>query len=218
MTALGRFLQSSIGKKIVMALTGLILVGFVVAHMLGNLQVYLGPDKLDHYGEALRKLPALLWGARAVLLGSVLAHIWSAWALTRADWAARPVAYRQRRDLESTYASHTMRWGGITLALFIVYHLLHFTTGTVHPDFLPGKVHHNFVIGFQVWYVSLFYVLAMCALGLHLYHGVWSMFQTLGLNHPRYNPLRRALASALAGVVVAGNISFPIAVLIGVIQ
>jgi succinate dehydrogenase / fumarate reductase cytochrome b subunit len=128
------------------------------------------------------------------------------------------VGYRQRRDVESTYASHTMRWGGVTLALFIVYHILHFTPGTLHPAFVAGKVHQNFVVGFQVWYVSLFYVLAMCALGLHLYHGVWSMFQTLGLNHPRYNALRRSFAGALSGVVVAGNISFPIAVLFGVIK
>lgn len=220
MPSLGRFLQSSIGKKIVMALTGLVLLGFVFAHMLGNLQIYLGPGKLDEYGAALRRLPALLWGARLTLLASVLAHVWAAWSLTRADWAARPVAYRKRRNIASRsgYASHTMRWGGVTLALFIVYHLLHFTTGSVHPHFVEGKVHQNFVVGFQSWPVSLFYILAMGALGLHLYHGTWSMLQSLGLNHPRYNALRRTFAGAFTAVVVAGNVSFPIAVLAGVIK
>ncbi len=221
MTSLGRFLSSSIGQKIVMALTGLILFGFVLVHMLGNLQVYLGPGKLDEYGAALRKLPALLWGARAVLLTAALAHAWAAWSLTRASRAARPVAYRQRRNVASTgsgYASHLMRWGGVTLLLFIVYHILHFTVGSVHPSFIEGGVHHNFVTGFQVWYVSLFYVLAMGALGLHLYHGVWSMLQTLGLNHPRYNALRRTCAAAFTALVVAGNVSFPIAVLVGLVR
>jgi succinate dehydrogenase / fumarate reductase cytochrome b subunit len=221
MTSLGRFLASSIGKKIVMALTGLVLFGFVFAHMLGNLQVYLGPGKLDEYGAALRKLPALLWAARAVLLGSVLAHVWAAWSLTRTSWDARPQDYRERRNVStagSGYASHLMRWGGVTLALFVVYHILHFTVGTVHPRFEEGRVHQNFVLGFQVWYVSAFYIVAMLALGQHLYHGVWSLFQTLGLNHPRYNALRRTFAAAFAGVIVLGNISFPIAVLVGVVR
>ena len=221
MTSLGRFLSSSIGKKIVMAVTGLLLFGFVLVHMLGNLQVYLGPTKLDEYGAALRKVPALLWGARAVLLGAVLAHAWAAWSLTRLSRAARPQGYRQRRNVStagSGYASHLMRWGGVTLAVFIVYHLLHFTVGSVHPRFEHGKVHQNFVIGFQVWYVSAFYVLAMLALGQHLYHGVWSLMQTLGLNHPRYNALRRTCAAAFTAVVVLGNISFPIAVLLGVVR
>lgn len=217
MTALSRFLGSTLGQKIVMAVTGLILLGFVFAHMLGNLQVYLGPGHLDAYGAALRRMPAVLWAARGVLLLAVLAHAWAAWAVTRRDWAARPQGYRARQRQASTYAAMTMRWGGVTLALFIVYHLLHFTIGSVHPQFREGAVHHNFVTGFQVWPVSLFYMLAMIALGLHLYHGAFSLLQTLGLNHPRYNALRRTGATLFSLLVVLGNLSFPIAVLAGII-
>jgi len=217
MSALLTFLQSSIGKKLVMAVTGLLLFGFVLVHMLGNLQVYLGPGHLDAYGAALRRMPALLWVARLVLLGAVGAHAWAAWATTQASWAARPVGYRRRDDAAASFASQTMRWGGVTLALFVVYHVLHFTTGQAHPQFVEGAVHHNFVTGFKNPYVSGVYILAMCALGLHLWHGVWSLLQTLGLNHPRYNPLRRSCASIFTAVVVLGNISFPIAVLCGLI-
>jgi succinate dehydrogenase / fumarate reductase, cytochrome b subunit len=213
-----RLLRSTIGQKAVMAVTGLILLGFVFVHMLGNLQVYLGPGHLDEYGASLRRLPVVLWGARLVLLVAVVLHGWAAWATTRVSRAARPVGYRKRKDIGSSYASHTMRWGGVTLALFIVYHLLHFTIGTVHPQFREGAVHHNFVTGFQVWYVSLFYLLAMGALGLHLWHGAWSVMQTLGFNHPRYNGLRRTLASAFTAIVVIGNVSFPLAVLLGFVK
>jgi succinate dehydrogenase / fumarate reductase cytochrome b subunit len=218
MSSLLRFLQSSIGKKLVMAVTGLILFGFVFVHMLGNLQAYGGPQKLDEYGALLRKAPALLWGARLVLLAAVAAHAWTAWSLTRQDWAARGVDYRRRNNYESDFAAQTMRWGGVTLALFVVYHILHFTTGQLHPSFVHGAVHANFVAGFKVLPVSAFYVLAMCALGLHLYHGVWSLTQTLGLDHARYNPLRRVAAGAFAGLITLVNISFPVAVLTGIIQ
>jgi succinate dehydrogenase / fumarate reductase cytochrome b subunit len=211
------FFRSTIGKKVVMALSGVILFGFVVVHMLGNLQVYLGPTKLDDYGATLRKVPALLWAARLTLLAAVGLHIWAATSLTLTNWAARPVGYRERQSLASTYASRTMRWSGVILALFVVYHLLHFTTGQVHPDFVEGGVHHNFVVGFRIVPVSVFYIAAMICLGLHMYHGVWSMLQTLGLSHPRYNALRHAAATAITGVVVVGNISFPIAVLTGLV-
>jgi succinate dehydrogenase / fumarate reductase cytochrome b subunit len=216
------FLRSSLGLKIVMALTGLILFGFVVAHMIGNLQVYLGPEAMDAYAVNLRALGhgTLLWIARAVLLLAVGLHIWSAWRLTMINNAARPVGYREVERRESTYASRTMRWSGVLLLLFIVYHLLHFTFGArvVHPRFVHGAVYHNFVIGFQSPIVSGFYILAMLALGLHLYHGAWSFMQTLGLSHPRYNHLRHSLATLLTVVVVAGNISFPVAVLTGLLK
>jgi len=212
------FVRSTIGKKVVMAVTGLILFGFVVAHMLGNLQVYLGPTRLDEYGAALRKLPALLWTARLTLLLAVAAHVWASTSLTLANRAARPVGYRRKQSLAATYASRTMWWSGPILLLFIVYHLLHFTTGTLHPRFVEGGVHHNFVTGFQVPWVSAFYILAMLCLGLHLYHGVWSMLQTVGLSHPRYNPLRHAFATLITVVVVGGNISFPVAVLTGFVR
>jgi succinate dehydrogenase / fumarate reductase cytochrome b subunit len=210
-------LRSSIGKKIVMAASGIVLFGFVVAHMLGNLQVFLGPTRLDEYGAALRKIPELLWVARLALLAAVGAHIWSAYSLTMLNWAARPAGYQQQSWLESTWAGRTMRWTGVILLAFIVYHLLHFTIGSVHPDFIPGAVNHNFVSGFRVPWVSGFYILAMLSLGFHLYHGAWSMLQTLGLNHPRYNPLRHAFATLITALIVLGNISMPVAVLAGLI-
>jgi succinate dehydrogenase / fumarate reductase, cytochrome b subunit len=214
------FFASSIGKKVVMAVTGLALFGFVIVHMLGNLQVYLGPEALNHYAEALRNLGPLLWAFRAGLLLAVILHIWAAWSLTRMNREARPRGYRERANRASTYASRTMRWSGVTLLLFIVYHLLHFTFGprSVHPQFVPGDVYHNFITGFQNPLVSAFYILAMLALGLHLYHGTWSMLQTVGLSHPRYNGLRQAVAAAVTVMIVAGNLSFPVAVLAGVLR
>jgi succinate dehydrogenase / fumarate reductase cytochrome b subunit len=215
MTALGRFLGSSIGKKVVMAVTGLALFGFVIAHMLGNLQVYLGPSALNEYAETLRHYPTLLWAARIGLLVAVALHIWAAYSLTRMNVVARPEGYRAKEHRESTYASRTMRWSGVFLALFIVYHLMHMTWGNAHPNFIPGDVYHNFIVGFRQALVTVVYVLAMLALGLHLYHGVWSFMQTLGLSHPRYNNLRHAFATLITAVVVIGNISMPVAVLAG---
>ena len=216
------FLRSSLGLKIVMALTGLVLFGFVIGHMIGNLQVYLGPVVFNHYAELLRELGhgMALWIARAGLLVAVGLHIWSAWRLTLMNNAARPVGYRETERRESTYASRTMRWSGVILLLFIVYHLLHFTIGVhaVHPQFVPGDAYHNFVTGFQNPLVSGFYILAMLALGLHLYHGAWSFMQTLGLSHPRYNHLRYAFAGLVTLVILAGNISFPVAVLTGYVH
>lgn len=214
------FLASTVGRKIVMAATGVVLFGFVVVHMIGNLQIYLGPEPLDAYGRFLREFlhGGGIWVARATLLTAVGLHIWAAWSLTRSSWAARPVAYRQVRHRESTYASRTMRWSGPILALFVVYHLMHLTIGSAHPHFEEGKVYANVVSGFQVWPVSAFYIVAMLALGLHMYHGVWSMTQTLGLSHPRYDRLRRGFAALFTGLVVAGNISIPLAVLAGIVR
>jgi succinate dehydrogenase / fumarate reductase cytochrome b subunit len=214
------FLRSSIGRKVVMAVTGAILFVFVLGHMVGNLQVYLGPEALNRYGALLRQLlhGAGLWVVRAVLLAAVSLHIWSATSLTLESRRARPIGYREMKWKESTYASRTMRWGGVILLLFVIYHLLHFTTGTAHPDFVEGDVYHNFVTGFRSVPVSLVYIFAMLALGLHLRHGVWSMFQTLGVSHPRYMQLVRAGAWIFAVLVVVGNISFPIAVLAGIVK
>jgi succinate dehydrogenase / fumarate reductase cytochrome b subunit len=215
-----RFLRSSIGLKLVMAVSGVILFGFVLVHMLGNLQVYLGPTLLDEYGHKLRELGhgAALWVARGGLLLAAVAHVWSAYCLTRLNQKARPEGYRERVNRESTLASRTMRWSGVVVLVFIVYHLLHFTTGTVHPDFVPGAVTRNFVIGFRVLWVSAFYMIATLLLGLHLYHGVWSMLQTVGLSHPRYDLMRKRAAAAFAAIVVIGNLSFPLAVLTGVVK
>jgi succinate dehydrogenase / fumarate reductase cytochrome b subunit len=203
-----------------MAVTGLILFGFVLGHMVGNLQVYLGPEALNHYGVLLRQLlhGAGLWVVRAVMLTAVSLHIWAASSLTLESRRARPEGYREQKWKESTYASRTMRWGGVIILLFVIYHLLHFTTGTVHPSFIEGDIYHNFVAGFQSVPVSLFYIVAMLALGLHLRHGVWSMFQTLGVSHPRYMRLVHVAAWIFAALVVAGNISFPIAVLAGIVK
>jgi len=214
------FFGSSIGRKVIMAVTGLILFGFVLGHMLGNLQVYLGPEALNHYGVLLRQLlhGAGLWIVRAVMLSAVSLHIWAATSLTLESRRARPISYQQQKWKESTYASRTMRWGGVILLLFIIYHLLHFTTGTAHPDFIEGDIYHNFVTGFQSVPVSIAYIIAMIALGFHLRHGVWSMCQTLGVSHPRYIRLAHVAAWLFAALIVAGNISFPVAVLTGIVK
>ena len=214
------FAESTIGRKVIMAVTGAILFGFVLVHMVGNLQVYLGPEAINHYGVFLREFlhGAGIWIARAVLLAAVVLHIWSATSLTLTSRRARPEGYRLEKWKESTYASRTMRWGGVILLLFIVYHLLHFTTGTVHQSFIEGDVYHNFVAGFKVVPVSLFYIFAMLALGLHLRHGVWSMFQTLGVSHPRYIRMAHIGAWIFAAIIVLGNISFPLAVLAGIVR
>jgi succinate dehydrogenase / fumarate reductase cytochrome b subunit len=211
------FVTSTIGRKAVMAVSGLLLFGFVLVHLVGNLTLYLGPEAINGYGTFLRTVlhGSALWIARAVLLAAVVLHIWSAASLTLDSWAARPLGYRQWRAKDSTYASRTMRWGGVIVGAFILFHLLHFTLGTVHPDFRPGDVYHNVVAGFQVWPVSVFYVVAMVLLGLHLDHGVWSLLQTLGLEHPRYQRWARRGARVFAFVVAAGNCSFPLAVLAG---
>ena len=209
MPTVASFFTSTIGKKVVMAVTGVVLVGFVVAHMAGNLQLYLGPEALNAYGHALRELlhGTGLWIARAVLLAAVALHVWAATSLTLQSRAARPVGYRKQSWTESTYASRTMRWSGPILLLFILYHLAHFTTGHAHPQFVEEDVFGNVVVGFQSGPVVFFYLMAMLALGLHLYHGIWSMLQTLGLSHPRYNPWRHALCDRRdATGVVGGNL------------
>jgi succinate dehydrogenase / fumarate reductase cytochrome b subunit len=214
------FVGSTIGRKVVMALTGAILFGFVLVHMLGNLQVYLGPEAMNNYGIFLRHFlhGTGIWVARAILLAAVVLHIWSATSLTLTSRRARPEGYRKEKWKESTYASRTMRWGGVILLLFVIYHLLHFTTGTLHQSFIEGDVYHNFVAGFRNVWVSAFYIFAMLALGLHLRHGLWSMCQTLGVSHPRYIRMAHVGAWIFAAIIVIGNISFPLAVLAGIVR
>ncbi len=217
--------RTTVGKKIVMAVTGVILVGFVIAHMLGNLKIFLGADDFNAYasflrtvGEPLFPYSVLLWTARTILLVSVVLHIVAAVELTRINWAARPKDYAKKRDIATTYAARTMRWSGVILALFIIYHLLHLTVGWVGfrtGEFDHHSVYHNVVVGFSVWYVSVFYILAMAALCLHLDHGVWSMFETLGLNNARINRGLRILSRIVALVVFVGFIAVPVAVLAG---
>ncbi len=223
MPAITDFYRSALGKKAVMAVTGVLLFGFVFGHMVGNLKLYQGPDKLNGYAEALRELGApilghgeALWIARFLLLAAVALHIHAATTLTLLNRRARPERYRAKfQPQASTYASRTMRWGGILILLFVIYHLLHLTVGSVHPDFEPGKVYSNVVLGFQQPLVSAFYILANIALGFHLYHGLWSLFQSLGFNGPRLNSFRQTFAAIFAIVISLANISFPVAVLTG---
>jgi succinate dehydrogenase / fumarate reductase, cytochrome b subunit len=226
MTWLANLYRSAIGKKAVMAVTGLILFGFVVAHMVGNLKLYLGPEHMNEYAEALRTLfmpivprEGALWIARVVLLVAVIFHIHSAYALTMMNREARPIAYRDRQFAKASYASRTMRWGGVIILLFIIYHLLHLTLGWVQRDtFIPGDVYHNVVEGFKVWWIAAFYILANIALGLHLFHGVWAMFSSLGVTHKRFENWRRLFATAFAVLVTLGNLSFPLSVLLGIVR
>jgi len=225
MTAIAEFLPrirlpyvaSTIGRKVVMAVSGLVLFGFVLGHFVGNLTLYLGPEAINGYSRFLHGFlhGGGLWVARAVLLACAVLHVWSATSLTLDSWAARPEAYRRWKAKDSTYASRTMRWGGVILFAFIVFHILHLTLGRLHPDYRPGDVYHNVVAGFQVWPVALFYVVAMVLLALHLDHGVWSLCQTLGLSHPRYKRWARQAARAFALLILVGNCSFPVAVLAG---
>ncbi|MGH3665760.1 MAG: succinate dehydrogenase cytochrome b subunit [Egibacteraceae bacterium] len=217
--------RSAIGKKYVMAVSGVILMGYVFAHMVGNLKVYLGAAELNAYAEWLRDIgyPALphsglLWLMRSVLLVAFVLHLHAAYALTIMNRHARPTRYASKRDyVAADFASRTMRWTGIIVLLFIVWHLLDLTWGPVNPDFVPGDVYHNVVASFQRIPVSLFYVVANLALGVHLYHGAWSLFQSLGINHRRFNHWRRYFAVAFALVVTLGNVTFPIAVMTGIV-
>jgi len=217
--------STMVGKKVVMAVSGIVLVGFVIAHMLGNLKIFLGAEAIDAYavflrtmGEPLFPYRALLWGVRIVLLACVALHITAAVQLTRMNWAARPLAYDTKDSIATTYAARTMRWSAVILILFVVYHLLHLTGGVV--GFQPGQfrdlsVYHNVVAGFSVWYVSLFYIIAMACLCLHLDHGIWSLLQTLGWNSARTTSTLRRLSRGVALVVFVGFISVPGAVLAG---
>jgi succinate dehydrogenase / fumarate reductase cytochrome b subunit len=217
--------RSSVGKKILMALSGAFLFGFVVLHMLGNLKVFAGEESFDAYAEFIRAVgyPAVphsgvLWALRIALLAAVLLHITAAFQTWSQSRSARTEGYRKLEDLSFSYASRTMRWGGVIIGLFIVYHILHFTTGQVHPDFIPGAAYHNFVIGFQNPLVLGFYLIAQAALCLHLYHGLWSATQTMGLNHPRYNAMRRPLALGIALAIFAGFVIPPVLVFSGFIS
>jgi succinate dehydrogenase / fumarate reductase cytochrome b subunit len=219
------FYHSAIGKKAVMAVSGAFLFGWILLHMLGNLKVYTGPEHYNAYaaflitmGAPLLPNKAALIVVRVLLLIAVWLHIQAATQLTIMNRKARPVGYTERDYVSATYAARTMRWSGVIIVLFVIYHLLHLTFGTVHPDFIEHDVYHNFVTGFQVWWVSAFYIIANLALGMHLYHGLWSMFNSLGLSHVTFNPWKRSFATVFAVIVTVGNISFPIAVLMGVLR
>lgn len=212
------FYESVIGKKVVMAVTGFVLSGFVLVHMIGNLQLFQGPEKLNHYAELLRFSIPLLWTARIVLLASAGFHVLSAYQLWLLKRSARPVAYVKKSSIATTYAARTMLVSGPIILAFLVYHILHFTTGQAHPDFKPGDVYANVVAGFQNPFASLFYMVANILLATHLYHGVWSMFQSLGVSHPKYTPKLKLLAMLYGIVIGVGNVSMPLAVLAGIVK
>jgi succinate dehydrogenase / fumarate reductase cytochrome b subunit len=221
-TACPAFLDSSVGKKVVMAVTGLVLFGFVTVHMLGNMQAYMGVEPFNHYAELLQTLVhgKGIWVFRLVMLTAVGFHAWAALTLYFENRKARPVGYRAQQLQEASWASRTMPWTGLVLLAFIIFHILHLTTGSIHPgaEFVRGKAFENLVTGLQVGWVAVFYIVAQCCLGFHMWHGVWSLTQTLGWSHPRYNVLRRRFAYVMAILVAGVNISFPIAILTGFIH
>lgn len=227
--------RSSIGKKAIMAISGLIGIGFLAVHMYGNLKIFLGPETFNAYAAGLRTLGEpvlaythLLWIARIVLVTAVVLHVAMAYQLTRQDWAGRPRSnrYQVKKSVQQTYASRTMRWGGVMLFLFIVYHLMNLTFGVVgfgagqfkHPENGSFSTYQNVINAFQFWPATLFYIVAMVMLGFHLYHGFWSMFQTLGLNSYRTNTPLRAIAAGVALLLTVGFTAVPVAVLFGIVQ
>ena len=213
-----RFWSATNGKKAVMALTGILLVGFVVLHLLGNLQAFAGADKFNAYAHALKSMAPILWIGRLTLLAAVCLHIWSAFSLWRLKSEARPIGYVTKKSIASTYASRTMYWSGPILLLFIVYHLMQFTFGVGGTRFIETEPYDNLVAGFEIPAIAVFYVIAMACLCLHLFHGIWSMLQTLGLHHPKYTPLLRTLAKIIAVALFLGFSSIPLAVMLGRIQ
>jgi succinate dehydrogenase / fumarate reductase cytochrome b subunit len=224
------FYRSAVGKKWVMALTGLGIIFFVLAHMIGNWKIFLpdvdGVPDIDIYAEALRELlvpfiPAhvTLWILRTGLIVAFLFHIHAAYSLTLMNNRARPEDYQGPRTyVAANYASRTMRWSGVIFLAFLLFHLADLTWGIqpIAPEtWARGEVYANFVATFSRAPVTAFYVIAMILLGLHLYHGAWSMFQSLGINHPRFNNLRRYFAIGLAVLVTVGNAIMPLAVYFG---
>jgi len=219
------FYRSAVAKKWLMAISGIALFGFVVAHMVGNLKVFLGMAHLNEYAEWLRDLgePAfprtvVLWGMRIGLLVAVGVHIIAAAQLTRMNHKARPVTYQSKRDyVAANFASRTMRWTGIIIVLFVIFHLMDLTWGPANPNWVRGDPYNNLFNSFERVPVAIAYIVAMLALGLHLFHGLWSMFQSLGLNNPRWNSSRRTFAVAFAVIITVGNISMPLLITTGVV-
>lgn len=218
MSLAGEFWRSTVGKKIVMAITGLIGLGFVISHVASNVVIFQDPAKVDQYAKFLRSFGPLLWVARGVLVAAVILHVVAAVQLTRRKQAARPVGYRAKDPQVSTFASRSIRWGGALLAAFIVWHLADLTWGWVTPGHVHLEPSRNIVRSLSRWPVAVFYVLAMVSLGLHIYHGAWSSMRTLGAARPSAHPLRRGLPIVLAVAVAGGFASIPLAVLFGFLK
>jgi succinate dehydrogenase / fumarate reductase, cytochrome b subunit len=223
--------RSALGKKYIMAITGVLLMGFVLLHMVGNLKVYLGKDgdgvyAIDHYGEFLRELlvplaprTVVLWILRIGLIAAFVLHIHAAYSLTMMNRRARVTRYQSPRDyIAANFASRTMRWTGIIFFAFLAWHLADFTWGWVNPGYVRGEVYRNFDASLSRVPVAILYIVGNLALGVHLFHGSWSLFQSLGLNNPRFNIWRRWFAIGFSGLIVVGNVSFPIAVLAGIVK
>jgi succinate dehydrogenase / fumarate reductase cytochrome b subunit len=219
-----RFTRSTIGVKVIMAITGVIMFGYLVGHVTGNWLVFAGRAKINAYSAFLHQAHMLLWGTRIVLLGSVILHLWATVRFLSLRGEARPVAYGLKASHGSTFAARTMYWSGPVVLLFIIYHILHLTTGTVHPSFHVDAethqvdVYQNLVDGFQHPLASGIYIVGMLAIGVHLSHGLWSMLQTVGVNRPNWEPCLRTLAAVLGLGICAGFIAVPAAVLLGIVK
>lgn len=222
--------STAVGKKYVMGLTGIAMMGFVFFHMIGNLKMYQGAEAFDSYAAFLKKLlyplapkESVLWILRGGLVAMLLLHLHAAFSLTVLNRTARPVKYQSKRDYQiASFASRSMRWSGLIVLAFLVWHLLDLTFGVTNTvgtngEFVRADVYDNVVRSFDRIPVAIFYVIANILLGIHLFHGAWSIFQSLGWNNPRFNTWRRAFATGFAAIVVVGNVSFPIAVMAGVV-
>jgi succinate dehydrogenase / fumarate reductase, cytochrome b subunit len=214
------FWQSTNGKKVVMAVTGALMFLFVIGHLLGNLQVFEGPEKINAYARFLHSIGELLWIVRGVLIIGIILHIVATVQLALRNKKARPIGYSRKEAINSSYASRTMYWSGPIVLVFIIFHLLQFTAGYIHPGarFIEGDVYHNLVSGFQVWWVSAWYIFAITLLGFHLRHGIWSMFQSVGIAHPRHTQNLKRAALLIATLIVLGYISIPISILLGLVR
>jgi succinate dehydrogenase / fumarate reductase cytochrome b subunit len=215
------FSDTTNGKKALLAVSGVILFGFVIQHMLGNLQVFLGADVYNHYAESVKSNAALVWSVRSLLLLALITHVVLVVQLYTRSLAARPVGYRVKKNIATSYAGATMKYSGPALLLYILFHLAHFTFPGLSlggHEFSPLDPYGNFVAGFQIWWVTLLYVSANLLLGMHLYHGGYSLLQSLGLNHPRYNSRARLGARAFAFLVTTGNVVMPLSVFVGLVR
>jgi succinate dehydrogenase / fumarate reductase, cytochrome b subunit len=217
--------HSTVGKKAVMAVSGLIMVLFLLLHMLGNLKIFFGPSDFDAYASWLRTIgkPVLqgvwfLWIQRAVLFVAIVLHVVCAAQLSKRDRSARPIPYAHGQRARTSFATHTMRWGGVIIAVFLVWHLLDLTAGVANPDFDRGRPYHNVVVDFQVWWINVIYIVGVLMVGLHINHGFWSATQTLGINRSSRDLAIRTTGTALAVTITAGFLAVPIGVMTGLVR
>jgi succinate dehydrogenase / fumarate reductase, cytochrome b subunit len=210
--------QNSVGKKALMAVTGIVLFLYVIAHLLGNLQIYMGSEKIDAYARLLHSNAGLLWTARIVLLAAVLTHAAAGIILTLEKQRARPVAYTAQSYIQASVASRTMIWSGLAILAFVIFHVANLTLGVGVPGYEEMRPSVNVPAAFRVVWASVAYIVAMVGVGFHLWHGTYSMFQSLGFRHPRYTPGLRSAAALVATLIALGNISIPVAVLTGILR